>query len=451
MSQITSRTIADDAVIEAKILNEAVSNAKIADATIESEKYASESIDGEHLSDNAIIETLEEKLLDGYIKLSSINAGTGNYVDVTDKVFSGATTKEYSSTSAAGIIAPTNPVTSPRVPIRDDNSTLDPLDDGSGNQLYGRLSRYPAIVAGSFDAINGSVTIIGTFLASNWPVGSLITFSEDSYVVIYKVETVVDNSMTIDRIYEGNSGAYSARINIFNLYFYKKVSGSETAHTMTSQTIAAYVWESFDFYNIPKNMLQLCLETGGESQPLNHNHTVFTLSSELTSTTTAKGADIIGLDKASTNLVATKLGNGLRELAAVDRHDGRYFTKTEISSTATGSSGSALFGYDNTASSLTATNKQAAIDEVADTSFGSQIIEHKESITIVTQNVIPNVTYTPQFPISARMFFQTLEHNDGFTLAANKSATWNPTNGGFNLEVDDVINIVYAVLNSDLP
>ena len=61
MAQITSRTIADDAIIESKILNNAIINSKFANNTIDSAKYILDSIDGQNLSANGKQGALENK------------------------------------------------------------------------------------------------------------------------------------------------------------------------------------------------------------------------------------------------------------------------------------------------------------------------------------------------------------------------------------------------------
>ena len=443
MGQIIAKIIKDATIKDINIAALTITNGKFADTTINSDQYASNSIDGEKLSAQCQTDILDSKKFTFQSKVLNVLAGISYTLNVSEKVYDILTVKGLTSyiQDYSGVLSAYNLISSD-ITIKN-HITGDPIDNGSGKQVFGRMVD-SKIGAGTTIPTQGSPIVTGTFSAITFPVGTILTFLGSTHI-LYKVIAVQDNQITLDRNHEtGIGSATTTYKQILSLTFIIYTNPTTVAYfTMSNQSIDFYPYERAALSVIPKDALQTILEGYPEILPLNHNHTVFTLSSDLESTSTGKGADLFGLNGGS----QSNLGAEIRAVSDVTRLDTRYYTETELSDTGTGTSGSAKIGYDT---GLGASTVQSQIDSI-NTDASGLYTEHTEKKTIVTLNTIPSVTYTPQVPGSARMSFRGIVQDDGFTLNTNKTATWNPTNGGFNLDVSDEIYITYSVKISDLP
>ncbi|MBU1456973.1 MAG: hypothetical protein KKD01_19840 [Proteobacteria bacterium] len=447
--QITSKVILNGAITGNKISDTTITGSKLANGEFTGAKLVNGSIDGIHLSTDAIATVLANKFLDATVLISNLSTSTSNGIDVSTKVFDSLTAKRFGAASELGLMSATLAANSPYVALRDDDATRDSLDDGTGKQIYGKLVHTLTETALTGTWTNG-VNTITLDDVTGLSVGDIIAKTGETDI-FYKITNIATLTVTFDRVFAGTTGAATVTKIVINLNFYKKDAGVETAHTFTANnTIAANYFESFNLNVLPKDALSNLGKANGENLPESHEHSQYTLTSLITSTASGEGADDIGFYNGGTTLSSTNAGAAIREVADVTRLDSRYFTETELGA-ATGTTGADRIGYDNTTSGLAGSTVQDALDNLSTAVGNAGIVEFTELKTIITLNTIPDVTYTPQYPTSARLRYAGITQIDAFTLNTNKSCAWDEGVAGFDLEVNDKVYITYAVKLSDLP
>ncbi|MBU1456974.1 MAG: hypothetical protein KKD01_19845, partial [Proteobacteria bacterium] len=370
MTQIIAKIIKDATIKDINIAALTITNGKFADTTINSDQYASNSIDGEKLSAQCQTDILDSKAFTFQSKVENITAGASNTLNITSVLYDVLTKKSMCKVveNYYGIVSETALSDLALEVIVKNHASGDPIDDGSNNQVFGQILT-SKILGGTLIVTQGSPIITGTFADGTYPVGTILSVT-NPVNYIYKVIAQEANQITIDRGYEGSTPSPSSYIVTFTLSFYKYINGVRTAHTMSNQSIDFYPYERAALSVIPKDALQTILEGYPEILPLNHNHTVFTLSSDLESTSTGKGADLFGLNGGS----QSNLGAEIRAVSDVTRLDTRYYTEAELSNTGTGTSGAAKIGYDTGSGASTV---QSQIDSI-NTDASGLYTEHTE-------------------------------------------------------------------------
>jgi vacuolar-type H+-ATPase subunit F/Vma7 len=279
-----------------------------------------------------------------------------------------------------------------RCQIRD-HASLDPIKDSSNRQVFGRQTNSSAAITGTclFTAASAAVVGTDTLFVSELTVGDWIHRNTENRT--YKVLSITDDThLALTENYEGTTGSASAFEDTVTLSFLvTEADGDEIAHTMESETIDVRIPESYNLYTVPF----MGLATGDG-----------------------------WIDLAS-------------DVVTAHNHDDRYYTETEIGA-ATGTTGASLMGLDATdVVGTTATEVQTALEEIARKG-------RYESKTIVTQDVIPDLTYTPRENASVVLFLGGVPQRNGtdYTVVA-KAITWSYANSGIHVDPGDEVWVLY--------
>lgn len=86
-------------------------------------------------------------------------------------------------------------------------------------------------------------------------------------------------------------------------------------------------------------------------------------------------------------------------------------------------------------------------------SYADSLVEKQsyyESLTIVTQNVVPNLTNNAYLN-SALLFVDGFPQPGNFYSVTGNAVTWNNGTAGFNLEPGDDVRVFYFILNNHTP
>ena len=397
--RIITRVIDDLAVTEAKVASNAISTDKIVDLAITEPKLGDDSViartiadgvvAGNHLTTNAFQSVLESKLFTYAVKGLNLAAGSGNTVDATDFILSRLTTKRIGAFEGArGLITapPDN-----RVELREVN-TNDPIQTSNDEQVYARQTAVETPLTGTSLFTQGSNQVVGTGTVYLSQLSANDYIKLDSDGVIYQITSVDSDSLiTLDENYTGTTGSgATSKVEII-LSFYKDVTGTETSHTMSGETIDIIFPEVFDLYNAPFNA------------PLVQWSFAEVLSSE-------------------------------------HNHDTRYHTQSNLASTSV-SSGGTLIGIDSSGLSWTSAGTlQAALADVGGT-FSR--VTRRESITIVTNNVIPDLSFTPLQGIVWLDVAGVSQRQESDYTVSGVTITWVPGTAGFDLLTGDIIQVYY--------
>jgi hypothetical protein len=373
-----------------------VSTKMIKDANVTAAKLATGAVTDVKLAASAKQSVLESKYLKAMVEATNIAGGTGTSINFGTKFAADTGTQKIGgSDSAEGLV-----VTSilNLCDIRTYN-TKKPIEDASGNDVYGRITDASATLTGTTDwtlssgDVAGSSTIFQTEVAVN----DIIVGPDGA---LYRVTTVTsDTAIVVTPVYAGTTvtGQTSVRHRL-TLSFWSMVAGTETAFTMASQQIDVQFPESYDMYSLPFGAL----------------------------TTGVAWSDIIG--------------------PADHNHDTRYYTKTELNAD-TGTVGATLIGYDDAGRThITASNTvDEAIAEL-DGAIGTAHAHVWEPKTIVTQDVIPVLANTPLAATAVILTIDGIAQRYGAGLdytVSGTTITWSYANSGFHIEAGDEVWVSY--------
>src|SRR3990172_2492131 len=207
---------------------------------------ATNAIIARHLSTSAKESVLGSKFHAFPVQVTSIAAGSGSSVAVTDKIFSAAVTKKTGgSCSVKGVITATP---NNKVEIKD-QATDGHITDPSDRQGYGRVTKTDTPITGTVGFTNGSTAVSGTGTSFTTEIAVGDYIKNDADGMVGKVASITsDTALVLTSVYAGASGSGAANKVVLTLSFYV---GSDVAHSMASQTIDILYAESVDLQSAP--------------------------------------------------------------------------------------------------------------------------------------------------------------------------------------------------------
>lgn len=379
MTQINTKLLKDLAVTEEKLAASAVTSGKI----------ASNAIGASHLSSAAKQSVMQSKYVKSMTQVNGFSAGSSSTIAFSAQAHTSNQTGKIGGTdSAEGIVVATQ---YNRCNLRD-SDTNKPIEDSLGRDVYGRITNSQLSLTGTTDwtGADDQVAGSGTSFQSEVAVNDILIGPDG---LMYKVASIEsDTALTLSANYAGTTVSdQTTQRNRITLSYYVDISGTETAHTMTGQTIDIQFPESFDLDSLPFSAL---VDSG-----------------------------VSWID------IGTTSGD--------HNHDSRYFTETELGAT-TETTGADRIGVDNTAVvGMTGTNVQDGLEQIARKG-------RYEAKTIATQDTIPNLTYTPRETASVVLLVDGIAQRNGtdYTVSS-KAITWSYANAGFHLEAGDNVMVIY--------
>lgn len=386
------KMIADALITGAKLAASTITGSNLANSTIDSQHITSGSVDGAHLSTDAKTTVLASKILLGMTQtdnFATANATSDNFgTTLQAAVQSGALGGTESQVGVAFEAA------SNRCKFWD-STTNNAIQDASGRDAYGRITDVIQALTGTTGWTNGLNTLTGVGTAFNTQLAANDLLIAPNGAIVRVASVTSDVAATLSAVYAGAtiSGQSTTRHRV-TISYYIDAAGTETAFTMPASTTVDVQFPEF-----------------------------FTLSSLPARTLVNNGATWLDVGSAG----------------ADHNHDSRYFTETELGAI-TAPTGASRIGLDVTSIvGASSTTVQGALQQIA-------LRPVYESKTIITQNTVPDLTYTPRVVSSVVMIYQGLAQEYGASYdytVAGKVVTWNSVNAGFNLDIGDRVWFKY--------
>lgn len=419
---------------------------------------ADAAIEARHMTSSAKEAVLNSKYYELPIQVDNIAAGSGNSVDVTDKVFSAAVTKKTNGGQAQLGIVTTTPFN--KVDIVD-KATEGHIFDSSKRQVYGRITHTNVALTGVITFTNLSNAVVGdanAIFTTEAPAGTYIKLDSDG--TVGKVASVQDNQhLTLASPYGGASGAGAASKVTLALSFFV---GNDIAHVMGGQNIVALYGESIDLQNVPFQAFMSGVAYA-ESLPAEHTHDERYYTESEIDTLLAGKSDTSHLhdDRYYTESEMDTLLSGKSDTghlhdaryyteSEVDTllagksdsshlHDDRYFTETELQA-ATGTTGASRIGVLPTnIIGTSSTTVQSVLEDIARK-------RRNEKLSVTAQDTLSTLAYTPRESEGVVLIVGGVPQDYGvsydYTVSA-KTVTWNYANALFHLEVGDNVRAIY--------